>query len=194
MSRMTENEQQERFFCFKTFHFPISHLCSAHFSARVWCSGSVVESSRSSPRVGKLRSSDVCFSFFQTFKREKNDLFINHKIGLVEALCGFQFTLKHLDGRQIVIKYPAGKVIEPGPSSTLTDLNFNVFTVGSVCPWKIWRQNSSSCGWSGVCLTLCVLQAQSGWCEERECPSTGTHSRRGICTSSLMSSFQTTTG
>uniref|UniRef100_A0A8C8DPY6 DnaJ heat shock protein family (Hsp40) member A2a n=1 Tax=Oryzias sinensis TaxID=183150 RepID=A0A8C8DPY6_9TELE len=50
----------------------------------------------------------------ETFKREKNDLFINHKIGLVEALCGFQFTLKHLDGRQIVIKYPAGKVIEPG--------------------------------------------------------------------------------
>ena len=37
-----------------------------------------------------------------------------HKIGLVEALCGFQFTLKHLDARQIVVKYPAGKVIEPG--------------------------------------------------------------------------------
>lgn len=39
---------------------------------------------------------------------------MNHKIGLVEALCGFQFMLKHLDGRQIVVKYPAGKVIEPG--------------------------------------------------------------------------------
>lgn len=51
---------------------------------------------------------------FQTFRREGNDLYINHKIGLVEALCGFQFMLKHLDGRQIVVKYPAGKVIEPG--------------------------------------------------------------------------------
>lgn len=50
----------------------------------------------------------------QTFRREGNDLFMNHKIGLVEALCGFQFMLKHLDGRQIVVKYPAGKVIEPG--------------------------------------------------------------------------------
>lgn len=51
---------------------------------------------------------------FQTFRRDGNDLFMNHKIGLVEALCGFQFMLKHLDGRQIVVKYPAGKVIEPG--------------------------------------------------------------------------------
>ncbi|KAL7830898.1 hypothetical protein SRHO_G00304000 [Serrasalmus rhombeus] len=50
----------------------------------------------------------------ETFKRDGNDLNMVHKIGLVEALCGFQFTLKHLDGRQIVVKYPAGKVIEPG--------------------------------------------------------------------------------
>ncbi|MEQ2179823.1 DnaJ subfamily A member 2 [Goodea atripinnis] len=49
----------------------------------------------------------------ETFRREGNDLFMTHKIGLVEALCGFQFMLKHLDGRQIVVKYPAGKVIEP---------------------------------------------------------------------------------
>ncbi|XP_042616516.1 dnaJ homolog subfamily A member 2-like [Cyprinus carpio] len=50
----------------------------------------------------------------ETFRREGNDLHMTHKIGLVEALCGFHFTLKHLDGRQIVVKYPAGKVIEPG--------------------------------------------------------------------------------
>ncbi|KAK6480077.1 dnaJ-like protein subfamily A member 2 [Huso huso] len=50
----------------------------------------------------------------ETFRRESNDLHMTHKIGLVEALCGFQFTLKHLDGRQIVVKYPPGKVIEPG--------------------------------------------------------------------------------
>ena len=51
---------------------------------------------------------------FQTYKRDGSDLHMVHKIGLVEALCGFQFTLKHLDARQIVVKYPAGKVIEPG--------------------------------------------------------------------------------
>uniref|UniRef100_A0A8C3G0Y8 DnaJ heat shock protein family (Hsp40) member A2 n=1 Tax=Cyclopterus lumpus TaxID=8103 RepID=A0A8C3G0Y8_CYCLU len=50
----------------------------------------------------------------ETFRRDGNDLFMNHKLGLVEALCGFQFMLKHLDERQIVVKYPAGKVIEPG--------------------------------------------------------------------------------
>ncbi|KAI4899882.1 hypothetical protein NFI96_012076, partial [Prochilodus magdalenae] len=50
----------------------------------------------------------------ETFKRDGHDLHMTHKIGLVEALCGFQFSLKHLDGRQIVVKYPAGKVIEPG--------------------------------------------------------------------------------
>uniref|UniRef100_W5MDQ6 DnaJ heat shock protein family (Hsp40) member A2a n=1 Tax=Lepisosteus oculatus TaxID=7918 RepID=W5MDQ6_LEPOC len=54
------------------------------------------------------------FRHYQIFRREGNDLHMTHKIGLVEALCGFQFTLKHLDGRQIVVKYPAGKVIEPG--------------------------------------------------------------------------------
>uniref|UniRef100_A0AAY5K7W9 DnaJ homolog subfamily A member 2 n=1 Tax=Esox lucius TaxID=8010 RepID=A0AAY5K7W9_ESOLU len=50
----------------------------------------------------------------EIYKREAHDLHMTHKIGLVEALCGFQFTLKHLDGRHIVVKYPAGKVIEPG--------------------------------------------------------------------------------
>ncbi|CAB1445398.1 unnamed protein product [Pleuronectes platessa] len=49
----------------------------------------------------------------ETYRRDGKDLFMNHKIGLVEALCGFQFMVKHLDGRQIVVKYPAGKVIEP---------------------------------------------------------------------------------
>lgn len=52
--------------------------------------------------------------FFKVFQRDGNDLHMTHKIGLVEALCGFQFTFKHLDGRQIVVKYPPGKVIEPG--------------------------------------------------------------------------------
>ncbi|RXN38595.1 dnaJ -like protein [Labeo rohita] len=48
------------------------------------------------------------------FRRDGNDLHMGHRIGLVEALCGFQFMLTHLDGRHLVIKYPPGKVIEPG--------------------------------------------------------------------------------
>ena len=49
----------------------------------------------------------------EVFQRDGNDLHMTYKIGLVEALCGFQFTFKHLDGCQIVVKYPPGKVIEP---------------------------------------------------------------------------------
>lgn len=61
------------------------------------------------------------------FQRDGNDLHMTYKIGLVEALCGFQFTFKHLDGRQIVVKYPPGKVIEPGKSQFLFDPGFHVF-------------------------------------------------------------------
>lgn len=71
---------------------------------------------------------DFFFNFFQTFRRDGNDLVMNHKIGLVEALCGFQFMLKHLDGRQIVVKYPAGKVIEPG-NTLVTSLIFKLWDV-----------------------------------------------------------------
>ncbi|XP_048649581.1 LOW QUALITY PROTEIN: dnaJ homolog subfamily A member 2-like [Marmota marmota marmota] len=50
----------------------------------------------------------------EVFQRDGNDLHMTYKIGLVEALCGFLFIFKHLDGRQIMVKYPPGKVIEPG--------------------------------------------------------------------------------
>uniref|UniRef100_A0A8B9H9W3 DnaJ heat shock protein family (Hsp40) member A2b n=1 Tax=Astyanax mexicanus TaxID=7994 RepID=A0A8B9H9W3_ASTMX len=50
----------------------------------------------------------------EVFRRDGNDLHMSQTIGLVEALCGFQLTLTHLDGRHLLIKYPAGKVIEPG--------------------------------------------------------------------------------
>lgn len=48
------------------------------------------------------------------FSREGDNLFLQHKISLTEALCGFEFTVKQLDGRELVIKHPAGTVIEPG--------------------------------------------------------------------------------
>ncbi|KAB0351441.1 hypothetical protein FD754_016298 [Muntiacus muntjak] len=39
----------------------------------------------------------------EVFQRDGNDLHMTYKIGLVEALCGFQFTFKHLDGHQIAV-------------------------------------------------------------------------------------------
>ncbi|KAG5203301.1 hypothetical protein JEQ12_002884 [Ovis aries] len=39
----------------------------------------------------------------EVFQRDGNDFHMTYKIGLVKALCGFQFTFKHLDGHQIVL-------------------------------------------------------------------------------------------
>jgi len=48
------------------------------------------------------------------FKREGDDLVIERKIQLVEALCGFQFTVTQLDGRVLVIKSRDKEIIRPG--------------------------------------------------------------------------------
>lgn len=48
------------------------------------------------------------------FKRKGDDLFVEHTLSLTEALCGFQFILTHLDGRQLLIKSHPGEVVKPG--------------------------------------------------------------------------------
>ncbi|CAA2992875.1 dnaJ homolog [Olea europaea subsp. europaea] len=48
------------------------------------------------------------------FKRKGDDLFVEHTLSLTEALCGFQFILSHLDGRQLLIKSQPGEVVKPG--------------------------------------------------------------------------------
>ncbi|EEC12572.1 dnaJ homolog subfamily A member 2 [Ixodes scapularis] len=49
----------------------------------------------------------------ELFHREGSNLFMSHSVTLTEALCGFEMVLKHLDGRDIVIKHPPGSVIKP---------------------------------------------------------------------------------
>ncbi|XP_070576010.1 dnaJ homolog subfamily A member 2-like [Ptychodera flava] len=48
------------------------------------------------------------------FQRSGVDLYMTHSIGLTEALCGFQFIVKHLDNREICVRYPPGNIISPG--------------------------------------------------------------------------------
>lgn len=55
------------------------------------------------------------------FKRKHDDLFVEHTLSLTEALCGFQFILTHLDGRQLVIKSKPGEVIKPDQYKAIDD-------------------------------------------------------------------------
>ncbi|XP_020194848.1 chaperone protein dnaJ A6 [Aegilops tauschii subsp. strangulata] len=55
------------------------------------------------------------------FKRKSDDLFVEHTISLTEALCGFQFVLTHLDGRQLLIKSNPGEMIKPGQHKAIND-------------------------------------------------------------------------
>lgn len=48
------------------------------------------------------------------FQRHGNDLKCSHSLGITEALCGFQFCIKQLDGRDLVISNAPGNVITPG--------------------------------------------------------------------------------
>lgn len=50
----------------------------------------------------------------ERFQRNVTDLYMSRTITLTEALCGFSMVVKHLDGRDLVIRNPPGVVIEPG--------------------------------------------------------------------------------
>jgi len=60
---------------------------------------------------------DVIFVLKQqehpVFKRKGADLFVEKQISLVEALCGFQMELKHLDDRKLLIKTSPGEIVKP---------------------------------------------------------------------------------
>lgn len=47
------------------------------------------------------------------FQRDGNDLHMTHEITLTEALCGFNLLIKHLDGRDVVMKSLPGSIIKP---------------------------------------------------------------------------------
>jgi hypothetical protein len=47
------------------------------------------------------------------FKRKGADLYVERSISLVEALCGFELEIKHLDGRTLIVRSNPGDVITP---------------------------------------------------------------------------------
>jgi len=60
---------------------------------------------------------DVVFVLKQqehdVFKRRGADLFVEREISLVEALCGFEIEVTHLDGRKLLIKSGPGDIVKP---------------------------------------------------------------------------------
>jgi len=48
------------------------------------------------------------------FKRVGTDLSMEYNLTLTEALCGFAFTVKHLDDRTLYVKSEKGDVVKPG--------------------------------------------------------------------------------
>ncbi len=61
------------------------------------------------------------------FKRKGDDLFVEHSLSLTEALCGFQFILTHLDGRQLLIKSNPGEVIKPDQFKAINDEGMPIY-------------------------------------------------------------------
>jgi len=49
-----------------------------------------------------------------TFRREGDDLIMEHELNLHEALCGYELRITHLDGRILRVKSAAGEVVTPG--------------------------------------------------------------------------------
>ncbi|KAJ9178673.1 hypothetical protein P3X46_010540 [Hevea brasiliensis] len=57
----------------------------------------------------------------QKFKRKGDDLIVEQTLSLTEALCGYQFVLTHLDGRQLLIKSNIGEVVKPDSYKAIND-------------------------------------------------------------------------
>ncbi|KAF2322547.1 hypothetical protein GH714_018783 [Hevea brasiliensis] len=57
----------------------------------------------------------------QKFKRKGDDLIVEQILSLTEALCGYQFVLTHLDGRQLLIKSNTGEVVKPDSYKAIND-------------------------------------------------------------------------
>merc|ERR1719453_2801741 len=64
---------------------------------------------------------DVVFVLQQkdhaTFKRKGADLLIQKSVSLVEALCGFKFVVRQLDGRSLLVQSKPGQIVRPEVSS-----------------------------------------------------------------------------
>lgn len=50
----------------------------------------------------------------KVFQRAQESLIMNKKVSLVEALCGFQFSIPFLDGKDLRVQSKPGQIVKPG--------------------------------------------------------------------------------
>jgi len=55
------------------------------------------------------------------YQRKGADLGCGHTITLCEALCGYEFRLKHVSGKTLIIKSQPGEIVQPGDLKVLKD-------------------------------------------------------------------------
>lgn len=63
----------------------------------------------------------------ELYTRDGEDLYCTYNLSLTEALCGFQFTLKHLDERDLLVKSPPGDIIHPGELEYNILIQYNLY-------------------------------------------------------------------
>mmetsp|Transcript_49722 Transcript_49722/g.108579 ORF Transcript_49722/g.108579 Transcript_49722/m.108579 type:complete len:219 (-) Transcript_49722:518-1174(-) len=67
------------------------------------------------------------------FKRKGCDLFVERKISLVEALCGFELEVTHLDGRKLTVRTRSGEIIKT--------VSYDPCAKGNQdCPWEVHNE------------------------------------------------------
>lgn len=72
-----------------------------------------------------FQSGDVTFIVrlkrHKIYKRNGADLSCDHTLTLCQALCGYQFKLKHVSGKTLIIKSKPGEIVQPGDLKVLSD-------------------------------------------------------------------------
>lgn len=61
------------------------------------------------------------------FRRDGDDLIVNHELSLNEALCGFEIGITHLDGRRIIVTGKPGEVLAPGKNCHYVFVKFSCY-------------------------------------------------------------------
>lgn len=57
----------------------------------------------------------------KVFHRKGADLGCGHTLTLCEALCGYEFKLKHVSGKTLIVKSQPGEIVQPGDLKVLKD-------------------------------------------------------------------------